>query len=118
MGGGRKRRKRRQRQGSASTRSPRQASVTRPRSKRPSGRAIAINSLVVAIISAVFGAGQFVTSVIALRGEPPLTTTPGHVIGGTLTDDERMMVQLMDPKDGARYLLQKQIATSVIYNIR
>lgn len=34
---------------------------------------------------------------------------PGQVIGGTLTNDERAMIQLMDPKDRARYLLQKRI---------
>lgn len=34
---------------------------------------------------------------------------PGEVIGGTLTNDERAMIQLMDPKDRARYLLQKRI---------
>ncbi|WP_229070293.1 WD40 repeat domain-containing protein [Actinoplanes sp. DH11] len=34
---------------------------------------------------------------------------PGEVIGGTLTDDERAMIQLMDAKDRARYLLQKRI---------
>jgi tetratricopeptide (TPR) repeat protein len=34
---------------------------------------------------------------------------PGEVIGGTLTNDERAMIQLMDSKDRARYLLQKRI---------
>ena len=34
---------------------------------------------------------------------------PGSVIGGTLTSDERAMIQAMDPKDRARYLLQKRI---------
>jgi hypothetical protein len=37
------------------------------------------------------------------------TTMPGEVIGGTLTNDEKAMIQLMDPKDRARYLLQKRI---------
>lgn len=36
-------------------------------------------------------------------------TLPGQVIGGTLTDDERAMIQMMDPKDRARFLLQKRI---------
>ena len=31
------------------------------------------------------------------------------VRSGTLTNDERAMIQLMDPKDRARYLLQKRI---------
>ncbi len=39
--------------------------------------------------------------------DPP--NMPGQVIGGTLTDDERTMIQLMEPKDRARYLLQKRI---------
>ncbi|MEV4641128.1 hypothetical protein AB0J80_27680 [Actinoplanes sp. NPDC049548] len=34
---------------------------------------------------------------------------PGQVIGGTLSDDERAMIRLMDPKDRARYLLRKRI---------
>jgi hypothetical protein len=34
---------------------------------------------------------------------------PGQVIGGTLTNDEKAMINLMDPKDRARYLLQKRI---------
>jgi hypothetical protein len=37
------------------------------------------------------------------------SSMPGQVIGGTLTNDERSMIQLMDPKDRARYLLQKRI---------
>jgi tetratricopeptide (TPR) repeat protein len=37
------------------------------------------------------------------------TTLPGDVIGGTLTNDERAMIRLMDPADRARYLLQKRI---------
>ncbi len=37
------------------------------------------------------------------------STMPGQVIGGTLTNDERAMIQLMDPKDRARYPLQKRI---------
>jgi hypothetical protein len=39
--------------------------------------------------------------------DPP--NMPGQVIGGTLTDDDRALIQLMDPKDRARYLLQKRI---------
>jgi hypothetical protein len=34
---------------------------------------------------------------------------PDEVIGAGLTDDERAMIELMDPKDRARYLLQRRI---------
>jgi hypothetical protein len=34
---------------------------------------------------------------------------PGQVIGGTLTDDEGAMINLMHPQDRNRYLLQKRI---------
>ena len=34
----------------------------------------------------------------------------GTVIGGALTNNELAMIQLMDPKDRARYLLQKRIS--------
>ncbi|HZH03105.1 MAG TPA: hypothetical protein VEY30_04915 [Myxococcaceae bacterium] len=37
------------------------------------------------------------------------TSMPGQVIGGTLTNDEKAMINLMDPKDRARYLLQKRV---------
>jgi hypothetical protein len=44
----------------------------------------------------------------------PNTSTPDETVpnapeSGSLTDDERNMLQLMDPKDRARYLLQKRI---------
>lgn len=34
---------------------------------------------------------------------------PGHAIGGTLKDNERLIIQFMDPKDRARHLLWKRI---------
>ena len=40
---------------------------------------------------------------------PDHTTVPGQVIGGMPTDDERAMINLADPEDRARYLLQRRV---------
>jgi hypothetical protein len=40
---------------------------------------------------------------------PPIDDQGGQVIGGTLTEDERAMLDLMSPEDRARYLLAKRI---------
>lgn len=106
--------------------------------RRWSARRLAVTSVWLAAFSAVVGLGSLVVDIMALQQEPPQVTvvtpppviaappsdrapadprgdppqapeSPGSVIGGTLTDDERAMIQQMDPKDRARYLLQKRI---------
>ena len=106
--------------------------------RRWSAHRLAVTGVWLAALGLVVGLGQLVVGVVALDQEPPQVTVvnpppaiaapppdrqpanpenefedppnmPGEVIGGTLTQDERAMLELMDPKDRARYLLQKRI---------
>jgi hypothetical protein len=62
-------------------------------------------------LKATANTSQDIGQTISKGGYDKSFTSPfiGDVIGGTLSPEEKAMIALMDPKDRARYLLQKKM---------